>query len=305
MTINQNLTTINFTAAASTGRIKYIVMHYTANDGDTAWGNTNYFKSVYRGASAHYFVDENSIWQCVLDKDIAWHCGTSGAYVHPLCRNTNSLGIEICSRRDSKGEYYFKEETITNAVWLTKMLMDRYGVPAANVIRHYDVTGKICPAPYVDSPAAWGGFKARLTQDTAEPEKPEEEDMTEAEVKAIADASAKAAIDKYIRDNEIKPASDWAAITWKEAEEAGIFDGNNPRSPLTREQAAMVFSKTGLLGLSSNPVPSDWAREAWDILVDEGIFDGTNPREALTREQFAVVMQKILTNKNKDSKAEN
>jgi len=72
--IYDNLTTKNFTNSSRT-TIKYIVIHYTANNGDTAKGNTNYFKSTYRGASAHYFVDENVIYRCVKDEDISWHCG--------------------------------------------------------------------------------------------------------------------------------------------------------------------------------------------------------------------------------------
>lgn len=73
MEIKKNLTTQNFNTG-NAGRIKYIVIHYTANNGDTALANTNYFKS-YRGASAHYFVDENNIYQSIEDKNIAWHCG--------------------------------------------------------------------------------------------------------------------------------------------------------------------------------------------------------------------------------------
>ena len=163
--IQQNLTITNF-SNSNISRIKYIVIHYTANNGDTAWGNTNYFKSTYRGASAHYFVDENPIiWQCVLDEDVAWHCGGSlESSHHPyrgICTNSNSIGIELCSRKYSNGTYYFKEETINNAAWLTRMLMDKYGISINNVIRHYDVTGKLCPRPFIDE-NAWQDFKNRV-----------------------------------------------------------------------------------------------------------------------------------------------
>ena len=43
-----------------------------------------------------------------------------------------------------------------------KELMAKYNIPAANVIRHYDVTGKVCPEPYVRDTAAWNTFKANL-----------------------------------------------------------------------------------------------------------------------------------------------
>ena len=163
MKINENLTKVNFTDHNKTSRIKWIVIHYTANNGDTAWGNTNYFKSAYRGASAHYFVDEKEIWRCVTDADIAWHCGASKYYND--ARNTNSIGIEMCSRKKD-GEYYFMDETVQNTVELVKYLMKKYKVPASRVVRHYDVTRKKCPEPYMDS-KAWKAFKAMLTEEPA------------------------------------------------------------------------------------------------------------------------------------------
>ena len=159
--VNKNLTSTNY-KKANNRSILYLVIHYTANNGDTAWGNTNYFKSIYRGASAHYFVDEQSIWQCVEDKNISWHCGTTGKYKHNKCRNDNSIGIELCSRKDANGNYYFLQETINNAIELVKYLMDKYNIPEENVIRHYDVTGKVCPAPFVNSDYAWNSFKETL-----------------------------------------------------------------------------------------------------------------------------------------------
>ena len=161
MEIKRNITTKNFDSG-SINRIKYIVVHFTANNGDTAYGNTNYFKS-YRGASAHYFVDENGIYQSVEDKNIAWHCGAK-KYKHSTCRNSNSLGVELCSRKDSKGNYYFMDKTVDNAIELVKMLMAKYNVPIANVIRHYDVTGKNCPEPFVRDIKSWQNFKDRLEE---------------------------------------------------------------------------------------------------------------------------------------------
>ena len=66
----------NYTAMGSRP-IKYIVIHYTANDGDTAQGNCNYFRGANRNASAHYFVDGQEVWRSVRDGDKAWHCGAT------------------------------------------------------------------------------------------------------------------------------------------------------------------------------------------------------------------------------------
>lgn len=142
--------------------IKYIVIHYTANNGDTARNNCIYFQGTGRNASAHYFVDENEVYRSVKDSDTAWHCGTSGTYYHADCRNSNAIGIELCSRKDSKGKYYFKDEVIKKAAELTKELMERYSIPIENLIRHYDVTHKVCPAPFVNDISQWVDFKVRL-----------------------------------------------------------------------------------------------------------------------------------------------
>lgn len=160
MEIKKNITTQNWNSGI-VGRIKYIVVHYTGNNGDTAFANTNYFKS-YRGASAHYFVDENNIYQSIEDKNVAWHCGAN-SYKHPYCRNSNSIGVELCSYI-TNGKYAFKPKTVDNAVWLVKELMAKYKVPVTNVIRHYDVTGKLCPEPFVRDNKAWNEFKTRLIQ---------------------------------------------------------------------------------------------------------------------------------------------
>ena len=161
MTIQKNLTTRNFTNKNDSSRIKYIVIHYTGNDGDTAYNNTKYFKTEYRGASAHYFVDETSIWQCVLDEDVAWHCGTTGTYYHPECRNTNSIGIELCSKKKN-GKYYIPEETIERAIELINYLRQLYNIPVENILRHYDVTHKNCPAPFVEDKTQWDNFLAKI-----------------------------------------------------------------------------------------------------------------------------------------------
>ena len=146
-----------------TSNIKYIVIHFTANNGDTAKNNADYFannKNLL--ASAHYFVDENTMWQSVKDTDTAYHCGAK-TYKHAYCRNSNSIGIELCSRKDSSGNYYFKDQTVKNAAELTKSLMAKYNIPATNVIRHYDVTGKVCPAPMVNNTSLWNKFKEMIS----------------------------------------------------------------------------------------------------------------------------------------------
>lgn len=152
-------------ARGRTQPIEFLVIHYTANNGDTVQNNLDYFAGNAVGASAHYFVDENGYGQSVKDADTAWHCGAS-SYRHPTCRNANSIGIELCSKKDSRGNYYFMDQTVYNAAALARQLMQTYGIDRAHVLRHYDVTGKRCPAPMVDNPTLWENFLNLLEDKT-------------------------------------------------------------------------------------------------------------------------------------------
>lgn len=139
----------NYGSSRQLSKIKFIVIHYTANDGDTDERNGEYFANNVVKASAHYFVDDNSITQTVPDNYNAYHCGAS-VYKHPQCRNANSLGIEICDTVKN-GIVYPTVKTIENTLELTNYLMHKYAIPKENVIRHFDVTGKICPAYWCGS----------------------------------------------------------------------------------------------------------------------------------------------------------
>ena len=167
--INKKLTSYNRNKG-SISRIKFIVIHYVGDTGG-AEANCRYFASKYVGASAHYFVGhKGEIWQCVADKDIAWHCGSKSGYKHKTCRNSNSIGVELCcrtkgSRADNSTDWYFEDTTVKAAAELVKMLMEKYKIPSENVIRHYDVTGKMCPAPFVLNKGrhTWKEFKELIS----------------------------------------------------------------------------------------------------------------------------------------------
>lgn len=169
MQVNKLLTPYNLNSAGDTGRIKYIVIHYVGATGG-AKANAQHYASKYIGASAHYFVDfSGEIWQSVEDGDIAWHCGAK-SYQHPECRNSNSIGIELCVRNNGNKsaeskDWWFEDATVAATAELARELMRLYSIPAENVIRHHDVTGKICPNPFVynHTKHTWDEFKSLLT----------------------------------------------------------------------------------------------------------------------------------------------
>jgi len=152
--------------------ILYLVYHYTGNDGDTARSNAVYYANTVVEASAHYFVDDDSVYQSVGDLTVAWAVGgtkwadcaqTGGGKLHGIVTNANSISIEMCDTcRD--GTIRASDRTLDNAVALGRLLMERYNIPLEHVVRHFDVTGKHCPAYFMDN-AVWGLFKSQLVEE--------------------------------------------------------------------------------------------------------------------------------------------
>ena len=135
----------------SLNSIKYIVIHYTGNKGDTAKGNATYFAtSNTRQAGAHFFVDKGGkIYKSINMNRIAWAVGgkystTNGAgSYYGKCTNSNSVSIELCDCCNS---------TNWEQMLSTRQLVayiKKYCPNAKTIIRHWDVNGKSCPAPMI------------------------------------------------------------------------------------------------------------------------------------------------------------
>ena len=132
--------------------IDRIVVHFTATLA-CARNNATYFaRNEGQGASAHYFVDDITpeIYQSVAEGDTAWHAGD-------WQMNCRAIGIEVVSAGED-----FSATEVEKLGWLVRKLMAKYGIGASGVIRHYDVTGKLCPAPYVAA-SKWAALKAAIT----------------------------------------------------------------------------------------------------------------------------------------------
>ena len=245
--------------AGRTQPVRYIVMHYTAGNGDTAKNNCDYYHRVGGlQASAHYFCDEHGAMQSVREGDTAWHCGAR-AYWHPECRNGNSIGIEMCSRKRADGSYYILPEAVANTATLAKDIMQRYGIDTEHVLRHYDVTGKRCPMPWVDDPAQWTEFKDMLVpKNTTTVE--EDDDM--------------------VRYSKIEDVPDWAQDTVRELMDAGALKGDEHGCiDLSRDMVrGMVIGKRYADARSPRYATIDdvpgWAREETQRLIDRGALRG-------------------------------
>ena len=150
----------NFNRSPHYGSYKYIVVHYTGSGTSkkgAAKANCIYFGGGNRNASAHYFVDDGSIYE-YLDPSVyySWHCGDGkGKYG---ITNANSIGIEVCINGDNP----YTDKEIARVTWLVQYLMKKYNIKASNVVRHYDASRKMCPYYYAKRADKWTALHKKL-----------------------------------------------------------------------------------------------------------------------------------------------
>lgn len=139
--------------------IKYLAIHYTAG-GSSAPGRAVNMKNSWeksKRASADFGVDDRDICQFNPDPKnyYCWAVGDKKA-AGVKCtdgRNSNTISIEICSNlkkgtsasKPNHSGWYYTEEALNNAVKLSKILMKKYSIPLERVVRHYDISSKLCP----------------------------------------------------------------------------------------------------------------------------------------------------------------
>ena len=135
-------------------KISGVVVHYVGNPGSSAANNRSFFANLALThetyASAHF----------VVGLQIAYCSNTANDY---------TVSIEVC-HPDDTGK--FDDATMESLEALVAWLCETFSLdPDADVIRHYDVTGKICPKYYVENEDAWLAFRedvsARIEEDNA------------------------------------------------------------------------------------------------------------------------------------------
>lgn len=161
------------------------VLHYTANNGGTADNHFTYFnttlpnsndklpKDKKRFASAHIFVDRHKALELIPLDEVAFHANERKAgplipvlkatapYYKGGNANLITLGIEMCMEKDGT----IHPDTIARTILVVKMVQERFGKQP--IYRHYDITGKNCPAPFVANKNLWFNFLNEVNKDVA------------------------------------------------------------------------------------------------------------------------------------------
>ena len=221
----------------------FIVLHYVGAV-STAKNNAEYLhREPNLGWSAHFFVDETSIWQSVDFGHAAGHCGVDysggkapfwngkGTY----STNRRSIGIEMCCKKDSNGNWYIEPETVMRTVALVKWLMQEFNIPIERVVRHYDVCWKNCPAPWVEHPEQWESFKKRISEDVIHL------DMTKADLTRLITETVNQTVYGDVKDVPDYWEGDIQCLL-----DMGVIDGGTPAEKnatdvnLSRTEAKML-----------------------------------------------------------------
>ena len=150
------------TTAAPGRSIRYIVVHYTAGY-TSAPGSAEKLADDFLGsdvpASADFIVDDGAAVRYNPDpaNRYCWHCGdmradSHGGSQYRVCTDENSVAVELCSSNRigavtsaNDPSYFLTDAVLTRAAELIADLMDTYRIDISHVVRHYDVSGKLCP----------------------------------------------------------------------------------------------------------------------------------------------------------------
>lgn len=152
-----------------------MVWHYVGVPGQTPEQARRYFsdptKQVYSGC--HYCIGiDGQVYQFADADRAVWHAGSKSytqwalnkyeKWTTPNAGRTPNwafIGVELC-HPDKTGR--FTEATLQSATALANQLMLDYNLSVSDMVRHYDMTGKLCPKYFVENRQAWAGFKRRL-----------------------------------------------------------------------------------------------------------------------------------------------
>ena len=206
-------------------------------------------------ACAHAFVAEDCVVQTLPWNWRGWHAGSAAA--GKTSANDTHISFEILEPTGhtyqggtmidydpEKNAAYFGR-VYRSAVELTAQLCKRYYLDPAKpgvVICHSEGHAQGVASNHADVMHWFPKHNKSMDRFRADVKRAMEEGegaLTQEQFDAMLTASQRAAAET--------PASSWAKEVWAKATAEGVFDGSQPRGPLTREQAAMVLDRLGLL----------------------------------------------------------
>lgn len=127
----------NFDDREEGSQINVLMLHYTGmKSGQEALDR---LRCKEAGVSSHYLVEEDGrIFQLVEDEKRAWHAGIS-CWRGRSAVNHVSIGIEIVNPGHEHGYREFSDVQMQSVTNLSQNIIEKFDIPARNVIGHSDV----------------------------------------------------------------------------------------------------------------------------------------------------------------------
>jgi N-acetylmuramoyl-L-alanine amidase len=306
--------------------VKGIVIHWTANEsrGADAEANRRFFENRKHGrtgyGSAHYFVDSTEIVQCIPDNEMAYHVGATSYKTSRFGSYPNNclLGIEMCVNADGDFQVVYDQ-----TVELTAKLVKKYGLDVNDIVRHFDVTGKNCPAMFTsnhwgktnndyakkygvgsNADAAWGVFKQAVKDAVSGKPKeyPYDTDKGIGTVKILVDslnirngASFDDKVIGTVDKNEVYYVYQESNGLYKISNSGWVSAGSyytqfTPHPKKSKKEEAIAMFKD---------IANHWAKGDIESLAKKGIAAGDSngnfrPEDNATRAHVAVFINRAL-----------
>jgi N-acetylmuramoyl-L-alanine amidase len=211
-------------------KVQAIVVHYTANPHANAEDHQKYFDGLDGGGSryagAHIFVDKDEAVEIIPLDEVAYQANEKKPKLSTLRASTDyypggnanllTLSIEMCIEKDGS----FHPDTVERTRQVIKYLQDKFPQlkdTKNRIVRHYDVTGKNCPKPFVEDEQKWKAFLYSIDQ-------PIKEEV------------------KVAKQDNVKP-SPFAEAAQKFVMDKNISDGSRPKDPITRQEVWVMLER--------------------------------------------------------------
>jgi len=150
----------------------------------------------FRFGSTHYIADAFDVYCCIPPDEIAYACNDrslpytkewkgqqpAASKIFQNRQNFQSISIEICNNDIIPQSNKDWEMACNNAIewaiefikWNSKKINLEISLNPQNfvtmrndeilLLRHFDLTGKICPKPFIDNPDSWHVFVEKIAK---------------------------------------------------------------------------------------------------------------------------------------------
>lgn len=146
------LSSPNFDERPAGGVVDMLVLHYTGMQ--SAAAALARLTDPAARVSAHYLIEEDGTVVHLVDEEMrAWHAGVS-SWRGAAGINARSIGVELVNPGHEFGYRAFPREQMAGLVDLALGILERWPIPARNVVGHSDVAPrrKMDPGELFDWP---------------------------------------------------------------------------------------------------------------------------------------------------------